>query len=362
MYAIARPVRGQIALRNMSGILGILLICASNAPLQATGAPGHALQFDGLNDRVRIPFSDSLGFTTEFTLEAWIRPTSSAGGIAGMWGHGGLPDRLLLFLQGGSVRVNLARDGVPGIVELVAPVPQGQWTHVAVTFDGALLSLITNGAAVVSTNAPGSLPMVAQDFRMGVEDRFVGPAPAYFAGLIDEMRLWSIVRSLSDIATSYNRTVPATSPGLVAYWNFDEPLASQLVLDASPQGNQGTLGASAATGVDDPQRVPSTAPIGGAAGLEFLRGDCDLSGSVNLGDAVLILSYLFPAQVPGPMLVCPNACDANDSETLSLLDALAMLTTLFGQPPTFLPPPYPACGPDPTPSTALGCTGAPPCL
>ena len=44
-----------------------------------SGQSGPALFFDGVNDRVDIPDSASLGLTTGMTLEAWVRPTTTTG-------------------------------------------------------------------------------------------------------------------------------------------------------------------------------------------------------------------------------------------------------------------------------------------
>jgi len=40
-----------------------------------------------------------------------------------------------------------------------------------------------------------------------------------------------------------------SEPGLVGYWNFDEALGSQAVLDATDNGNDGYFGTT--TGIDD---------------------------------------------------------------------------------------------------------------
>lgn len=78
----------------------------------------------------------------------------------------------------------------------------------------------------------------------------------------------------------------------------------------------------------------------------FLRGDVDVSGDVNLTDAVRILRFLFPPR-PQPPLVCLDAADVNDDGKLSVTDPISIIRHLFqgGSAP---PPPYPSCGPDPT--------------
>lgn len=95
-----------------------------------------------------------------------------------------------------------------------------------------------------------------------------------------------------------------------------------------------------------------SAPV--VAGPEFLRGDSNADGGLNIADAVYLLGFLFPG-VAGPNpLQCRDAADANDDGGLNIADAVAILGTLFGFPPVPLPPPFGNCGPDPT-SDALDC-------
>jgi hypothetical protein len=88
----------------------------------------------------------------------------------------------------------------------------------------------------------------------------------------------------------------------------------------------------------------------------FLRGDADGDGKIDLGDAVLLLEYLFlGAPSPG----CLAAADTDGSGTLSLTDAIFGLEYRFLGGP--LPPePFPTCGKDPKPR-GLGCAGEPGC-
>ncbi|MBI4601121.1 MAG: lamin tail domain-containing protein [Planctomycetes bacterium] len=87
-----------------------------------------------------------------------------------------------------------------------------------------------------------------------------------------------------------------------------------------------------------------------SAAPQFIRGDANLDGSVDLSDAVRVLFHLFRGlEVP-----CEDSADADDDEALSLTDALHVLGHLFkdGPPPAA---PYPARGPDPGGAGPLGC-------
>lgn len=103
----------------------------------------------------------------------------------------------------------------------------------------------------------------------------------------------------------------------------------------------------------------STILIGGGALDLFVRGDCTTDGNSNIADVVFLLGHLFPNDtngdgLPDPnVLLCDDACDANDDGSLSIPDAVSLLGALFGLPPTPLPTPV-LCDLDPTPD-ALDC-------
>jgi len=79
--------------------------------------------------------------------------------------------------------------------------------------------------------------------------------------------------------------------------------------------------------------------------LRFLRGDADLSGALDIGDAVGVLMHLFSG---GPPLECPAAADSDGSGfPLDLTDPVFLLRHLFVGDAT-PPPPFPECGPAPS--------------
>src|SRR6185503_12294969 len=82
----------------------------------------------------------------------------------------------------------------------------------------------------------------------------------------------------------------------------------------------------------------------------FIRGEVVQDLDRDLSDVLGILGYLFLGQGEP---ACLEAADVDDSGEVDLSDAVNLLNYLFlgGSPP---PPPFPACGPDPTPD-ALGC-------
>ncbi|MCZ6793734.1 MAG: hypothetical protein O7J95_08990 [Planctomycetota bacterium] len=106
--------------------------------------------------------------------------------------------------------------------------------------------------------------------------------------------------------------------------------------------------------------IASGAPVIGG-GPEFVRGDADSNGSINLTDGIVILNFLFPGATPP---ACLDAADTDDDggERPTLTDAVIIFGWLFsggrapGE-PTPDAPSYAAdrCGPDPTDDDPMGC-------
>lgn len=88
--------------------------------------------------------------------------------------------------------------------------------------------------------------------------------------------------------------------------------------------------------------------------VDFIRGDCNDDGIVNIADGVWIINELF---LSGPSSVCPAACDANADGMRDQSDAVYIWNYRFlgGAPPSA---PFPACGESlDADDVALGCDG-----
>ncbi len=85
--------------------------------------------------------------------------------------------------------------------------------------------------------------------------------------------------------------------------------------------------------------------IGGGGGPEFIRGDCNGDGSIDIADPVYNLQFLF---VAGPQ-DCEVSQDTNDDGGVDIADPVYNLAALFTGGPA-VPAPN-VCGVDPTPDT-----------
>jgi hypothetical protein len=92
---------------------------------------------------------------------------------------------------------------------------------------------------------------------------------------------------------------------------------------------------------------------------EFVRGDANNDGRVDIADGVWILAWLFRDGLEPP---CEDAADANDDGTIDGTDVIRIVFWRLGMQSTPAPAvPFPGCGTDPSdtnsddPADGLGC-------
>jgi len=208
--------RGAAPLRRRPLALLAALALASAVSGRALAQPfGSWANFNGTpGNFVRIGSSPDLDPTGGFTFEAWVKlsiPASTCRSIAGKgatqaWWVGvcdsGSGPILRSFLRGGSLQL----DG--------GYVTNGQWTHVAVTFDGAHRRHYVNGELTATVAESGPLPSSGQEMRIGSDVDF----NAVPSGSMAEVRLWSVARTQAQIRSFLNRPIRNAQAGLVAVW------------------------------------------------------------------------------------------------------------------------------------------------
>jgi hypothetical protein len=141
-----------------------------------------------------------------------------------------------------------------------------QWLHVAMTWDGANTTLRTyvNGALRITTKSGNATKLIttASLFYLGCNPPYYG----CFNGLVDELRVWNVLRTDTEIMSAYNKALVGNEPGLVGYWKFDEAPGSLTAADSvttpGHTAHTGTLMAATAGAVPTfvtPDPLPSVA-------------------------------------------------------------------------------------------------------
>ncbi|MCX6904260.1 MAG: LamG domain-containing protein, partial [Verrucomicrobia bacterium] len=85
-------------------------------------------------------------------------------------------------------------------LQAIAPLPVGRWVHVAGTFDGKLMRIYVDGEERGSMERPG--PVKPNEFRVCLGGYEAGHR-AHFAGLLDEVKLFSRALSGTEVRAHY---------------------------------------------------------------------------------------------------------------------------------------------------------------
>jgi len=255
----------------------------SDAPVVASAAAettrpirqNFALQFDGQDDYADMGNAPDLRLGGPLTIEAWIKPTiiaASGQPILAKENANGRQNAYELLLDHGLARFQVS-DGSAGCCGAQGWFPAtgkttfqpNIWRHVAGVWDGRQISVYLDGILEGSRAFDRPIPDVPFSVKVGLN---AFSQPKYFAGVIDEVRLWNRARSQAEIFTDMNRSLNGNEPGLIGYWTFDEPgeggatsSTGQLAFDHSRHQNHGFLGGSIAREAGDPQWVVSDAPV-----------------------------------------------------------------------------------------------------
>ncbi len=162
----------------------------------ASGRYGSALSFDGVNDWVTTPDASSLDLTNAMTLEAWVRPSALGGWRTVIFKErpGGVVYGMFAD-QAGSRPLGQVFIGSERNATGTAALPLNAWTHLATTFDGAVVRLYVNGVLAGSTAISGAMAASTGVLRIGGNSIW----GEWFAGLIDEVRVYNRVLSAAEV-------------------------------------------------------------------------------------------------------------------------------------------------------------------
>jgi hypothetical protein len=206
---------------NANDIVGANNGTLLNGATFAAGEAGSAFSFNGSNQCVQIPYSQTL-VSSNYSIEAWVKPLGQVSDSI---------NQALIFGQGYG-RQLVARKGTSGViigfyfanssstffgVVSTNQIPIGQFTHLAGTWDGTTLRLYINGVLNAQL-APSASPVdPGCPFSIGGFYNNCGGAGQFFNGLVDEVSDYN--RALSDgevqaiyLADGAGKCVPPPPP------------------------------------------------------------------------------------------------------------------------------------------------------
>ncbi|MBN1338287.1 MAG: choice-of-anchor D domain-containing protein, partial [Bacteroidales bacterium] len=242
-----------------------VVIALTGAGVEPDNFPGNALYYDGINDYVDIPDDIQVTGSNPRTIEAWAFTNSfNNGGIfqAGQTGSNGMDFSLRTTNADNEWKMNFWGNDLT----VILPHSKNNWHHYCMTYDGSTARLYYDGALVASK---------AVALNTGSHDLWLGRwEDSYFAGKIDEVRMWDYALDSLQIRENMNLNFTGTVNGLSGYWQFNEENGNEARNFTG--GPMGSL-----INMDDSGWVASTIPFGGGASDSQIEsnGTVDFSGT-----------------------------------------------------------------------------------
>ena len=255
-----------------SGLNGTALGGASNSGVDPAlpGDPGTCRygDFDGIDDFIEFADDPQLDMTAEFTAAIWVHPrVFPASDYKSILSK----DTNYEFHVDSSGRVYWWwRDNAGNVRTLTstASLSLDTWHHVAVTYRSGEQTIYVDGVNVGSSAFTGNLANNSNPLQIGQDQ---GLANRFWDGLLDEVRLYDIALSQTEVQGVMGQTQPCpVSPR--AEWHFDEfgwNGTADEVVDYSGNDYHGV----ATNTITDVGRVCNAAALGATGTGDYLSLD-----------------------------------------------------------------------------------------
>lgn len=164
----------------------------------------------------------------DFTVELWLKndvtpSIDQAIFTQGAFGGAGTTGCRFTY-EGGRLTLRIDDDVLPSNQEIVVqssvdPAPAGTWQHVALVRSGSALFLYEDFALTGTGTYTGTI---------SIEQWGGGPNSSGFIGAFDELRVWNVAKTVTDLALAAKKTIAPATPGLQLYYSFDDANGADL--------------------------------------------------------------------------------------------------------------------------------------
>lgn len=287
---IATTAIKDLADNNFAGITDSTTLNFTTAPIANTGT--H-LNFDGSDDEILISNNGNFDFVTG-TAEAWVRSSTSSVNrciMAVRNGTFGASTRWSLHFNEDTNTI-VFWNGVD-FSSFSVDINPDTWYHVAFVMTDTSYKLYVNGLLITTYTADGINTIPTNiPFVIG-NNNDSGNAEA-FNGDIDDVRIWNVARTSTEILNNKDVELVGDETGLVAYYKFNQGTAGvnnagiTTLTDNSVNTNNGTLNNFALTDVTSNWgvKVLATVITTTAAASSITTTSATLAGEVTSSGAV----------------------------------------------------------------------------
>ena len=198
----------------------------------------NALDFDGIDDFIGP--AGSINSTNSITVEAWINTTNISSQTFPPILY--ISQMCSLEFSGNNIAFWVIGTG-GNYSSIQYPINDGQWYHVAGTYDGTTIQLFINGVQQTSVST-GGVNFLSNNGSWLIGHSFDN---RFYKGKIDGIRIYNRVLSPAEINADWYLENPVSTANLIASYNFNQGIANgnnsteNILTDSSPANNNATL-------------------------------------------------------------------------------------------------------------------------
>ncbi|MEX2188872.1 MAG: right-handed parallel beta-helix repeat-containing protein [Pirellulales bacterium] len=199
-------------------------------------ATNRAARFDGQNDYVAVP-ATNLFDTAQLSVEAWVNPDPATADFTPVLlktSSDAWDDGWGLFWNGaGSLRffVNHWYDSASAAVDVA--VPTNAWSHVAATYDGAMVRIYLNGTLAAAKAYTSPIRHGSRPLSIGQRECC---SPRYWKGGLDEVAVYGVALSAVAVQAHYLRQSYGTAR--IELFGANDPTPVLTIATTTPNSNR----------------------------------------------------------------------------------------------------------------------------
>lgn len=268
---------------------------------------GNSVLMNGSTDNIQA-IDYSLG-TSDFTLETWIKPSTigTTGNLItnrtteldaqGNW-------FALVKSNTGNINFEMAEAGTPGsyaVITSANTIPTATWSHIAIVRSGTTITCYINGIvqATLTDVFVRNLTSTSGQNKSTIGAWAVQNAQ-FFNGSMDEVRIWNIARTASQIQTGMNNPLTGAETGLVGYWDMNRTgQGAGLTVDnnaiATGTAMNGTTFGTASTPVFSPVMVQQAPGSGNAISFDGVNDVVTAANQTSAFNNFTVEAWVNPA-------------------------------------------------------------------
>ncbi|PQV46975.1 MAM domain-containing protein meprin/A5/mu [Jejuia pallidilutea] len=163
----------------------------------------RSVYFDGVVDYMDMENNLDLN-PTEFTLSAWIKRDTGTTNASIMSKRNAANTEGYDLRINGSGRLAFTVNGAASTITSSVAIPENKWHHVAVIYNAGTATLYIDGVQDTSLALPAPVA-TSQKFLIAAADGWDPNTTDYFAGNIDEVRVWDVALSPAQLRYMMNQ-------------------------------------------------------------------------------------------------------------------------------------------------------------